>query len=700
MAADPHRNQQASLRADAVPTAEFVRRLRHRAETAAEAAVHHAELSERYHELSRRLSRLAEQAGSTDVAALRQSVEELEAAAPIHESFTSPPSPATLPVHARIATPADLLKASATEDGFQYSGGVDRVTNFVNRDEAASAPAPGPRPAKLKPNSVPTARRARRIQTRALIERFRSVRLVARRVRIRAKKSDLQPKQRTAAEELKQGKNSILTAGTVLAVCVGLLSLVRWQVERDPPLDPIVCSFADKPSEEPQPQPVETSLDEPGEQQETPVEEVVEERPEEIEEIQDEAEPEADLNPQPPEMESFEPKMDTAADQPDAPRLKTDAGPPTESPVAAEALAGDFRSAASRAALLQKYGGTAASESAVQRALDWLVSVQHAQGYWNFNAVGPSGAAGTVHNPIGGTAYALLPFLAAGQTHRAGRYRRQVEAGLTYLSRIGVQTPAGYDLRGMINKQSSDKEPNEAYYVHGAATLVLCEAYGMTRDRRLKAPAEGAVRFLINSQDPRGGGWRYNPHQPGSTSVTVIQVMALMAARKAGLQVPESVFDGVRHYLNSVQVDGEGRYGYEIQKKRYTGAVTAMALLCRMYLGRDRTDGDLRAGVRLLDKAGPYDNLYSLYFATQVMKNWGGAEWERWNARLRDDLIAAQETEGPAAGSWKPRTGAIHAKQGGRLLTTSLATLTLQVYYRYQPLLPEPTAAASTAPDP
>jgi len=81
--------------------------------------------------------------------------------------------------------------------------------------------------------------------------------------------------------------------------------------------------------------------------------------------------------------------------------------------------------------------------------------------------------------------------------------------------------------------------------------------------------------------------------------------------------------------------------------------------------------------------------------ALPLMKNWGGDEWVRWNVRLRDDLIARQETVGPAKGSWKPRTGAIHAKQGGRLLTTALATLTLEVYYRYKPLLPEAEVAKS-----
>ncbi len=80
-----------------------------------------------------------------------------------------------------------------------------------------------------------------------------------------------------------------------------------------------------------------------------------------------------------------------------------------------------------------------------------------------------------------------------------------------------------------------------------------------------------------------------------------------------------------------------------MQKKAYGVSVTSMALLSRMYLGWGRDDGDMRAGVALIDKRGPYDNLYYNYFATQVMKNWGGAEWDRWNERLRDDLIGWQE---------------------------------------------------------
>lgn len=662
----------------------FVQLLRSRAEEAAAASVHHAALAQRYLELSQQFTGLAERADSSTLTVLRQALERLEG------QISASLAPDSLPHAPSLSekSPDPVQRAS-------NSGGP-----VVVRSSATAASADGttetqpavPKPLgeANRPQSEPTKSgviknrtKNRRAKTRTLVERFRSVSpMMSRRIRVRAKKSDLQPRLRTATEELQKGGSSIATSMVLLGLSICLLSMVTWQLEIETPLDPIVCAFAsaERPVEEPQP--VEPSEEEQGEQTEEEIDEPVEE-PEEAESVS-ESESDAELEEDPP----MEPT--TVADAEALPETANGTQPASV----------DNRSAAGRRAMLQQYGGSAASEAAVQRALEWLISVQHPQGYWDFISVGTSTHPGTINNPIGGTAYALLPFLAAGQTHKEGRYQKQVAAGLAYLTSVGVSVPAGYDLRGMINKRSEDKEPNEAYYVHGAATLALCEAFAMTGDRRLKRAAEGAARFIINSQDPQGGGWRYLPQQPGSTSVTAVQLMALAAAKKAGISVPDTSGQGVMHYLDSVQVDGAGRYGYEVERKQYSGARTAMALLCRMYLGWGRDDGDLRAGVALLDKAGPYDNLYSLYFATQVMKNWGGEEWERWNGRLRDDLVACQETDGPSRGSWKPRTGAIHAKQGGRLLTTILATLTLEVYYRYQPLLPPEPDGPSVAGSP
>lgn len=501
------------------------------------------------------------------------------------------------------------------------------------------------------------------------------------RVRIKARRADLKPKLRTAVDELRTSRRPAAISAVVCAVLVLLLASFRLTFAIDPPLEPIVASFSAETEPVEETLPIEPPEEEPGEQTEAETEEP-EDEPDEPEPDDEETAP-AESQEEPAEMPTDEePQTDQPSTQP-----------------AGESVAGadegvDGRSAAGRQQMLQKYGGSAASESAVHRGLQWLASVQRRDGSWDFSDIGPSSDAGTVVNPIGGTAYALLPFLAAGQTHQSGEYRDRVRAGLDYLMKTGISVPAGLDLRGVLNKGNPDDEPNEAYYVHGAATLALCEALWMTGDRRLRPSAEAAVRFLLNSQDPRGGGWRYLPQQPGSTSVTAMQVMALKSAEHAGISVPTRTWQGITHYLDSVQVDGRGRYGYEIQKKSYQASITAMALLSRLYLGWTRDDGDLREGIRLLDRKGPYDNLYYNYFATQVMRHWGGDEWTRWNTRLRDDLVRWQESDGPEAGSWTPRNRADYSVAGGRLLTTCLATLTLEVYYRYEPLLPEDNQAS------
>lgn len=684
----------AAARASALGQADgLVQQLRDRAQAAVTASMQYAELSHQYMELSQQLAALAEKADRLPLPELQQSFRDLERRTPVVDV---PPSlsqagPQRQPDLTAIADQQTPSPRPASVDAATLIAAGDSRPTDLPTDAPAGDKLSAAAPTAAAKRSRHAPRRRKRIVTRRFVERARATGLAVRgRVRVKAKKADLAPRVRTASDEITNHKGSIAASVCLLSAAIFILSLVTLQLESEQPLDPIIAGFTE-PREDVVP--VEP-LPEEGEQLEAdveePIEEPIEEEPEAPEE-EPEPEPESAAAPEP------EPEMAEPAADPAPTTAATSEMADTTNTAASAAVPADHRSAAGRQVLLRKYGGSVASEAAVQKALQWLVSVQHPQGYWDFVNVGPSGNAGTINNPIGGTAYAVLPFLAAGQTHQSGEYQQQVGRALEYLTRIGVQAPAGYDLRGMINKNSDDDEPNEAYYVHGAATLALCEAYGMTKDRRLRRPAEGAVRFIVNSQDPRGGGWRYNPQEAGSTSVTVIQLMALMSAQKAGLKVPPATLDGVRHYLDSVQVDQAGRYGYEIQKKRYTGAVTSMALLSRMYLGWGRDDGDMRAGIALLDRAGPYDNIYSLYFATQVMKNWGGAEWDRWNNRMRDDLVAMQETEGPAAGSWKPRTGAISARQGGRLLTTALAALTLEVYYRYQPLLPPPEPLSGPA---
>ena len=113
--------------------------------------------------------------------------------------------------------------------------------------------------------------------------------------------------------------------------------------------------------------------------------------------------------------------------------------------------------------------------------------------------------------------------------------------------------------------------------------------------------------------------------------------------------------------------------------------MTAAGLLCRMYLDFDDNKGKLSAGIRFLDEHGPEpEGMYYNYYATQVMHHWGGPEWDRWNNVMREFLIRTQVLEGHATGSWDVADR--HGYAGGRLYMTSLALLTLEVYYRHLPL--------------
>lgn len=336
------------------------------------------------------------------------------------------------------------------------------------------------------------------------------------------------------------------------------------------------------------------------------------------------------------------------------------------------------RGALVRGELLRAGGGTAASEEAVARALKWIVAHQAKDGGWNFDhsqgttcdkRCGNPGSARNARN--GATAMALLPLLGAGNTHKTGRYKENVDRGLRFL------------MLRQDDKTGSLHEPQGDMYSHGLAAIALCEAYAMTKDRALQKHAQGALRFIVTAQDPVGGGWRYAPRQPGDTSVVGWQMMALKSGLMGYLNVPPDTIRLADRFLDHVQ-DGDGAY-YGYTDSGSDEATTSIGLLCRMYMGWRRDHPALVRGVEYLGKTGPSSrNMYYNYYATQVMHHYGGEPWRAWNAEMRDSLVNRQEKSGHAAGSWL--VGDRFVGQGGRLYCTALGAMILEVYYRHLPI--------------
>lgn len=222
-------------------------------------------------------------------------------------------------------------------------------------------------------------------------------------------------------------------------------------------------------------------------------------------------------------------------------------------------------------------------------------------------------------------------------------------------------------------------------YTQGICTIALCEVYALSRDQKLKQPTQMAVNFIINAQDPNGGGWRYQPGQKGDTSVVGWQIMALKSAKIAKLVVPPKTVGKATFFLNSVQANGGANYGYD--SAGAGPATSAVGLLCRMYLGWTPKNTGLVKGVEYLSKTGPQPgNMYFNYYATQVLHHWNGEPWTKWNNVMREHLVKTQEKQGNAAGSWKP-VGSDHGNAvGGRHYATCMSVMTLEVYYRHLPL--------------
>jgi hypothetical protein len=348
------------------------------------------------------------------------------------------------------------------------------------------------------------------------------------------------------------------------------------------------------------------------------------------------------------------------------------------------------RGSGSRKALLGSGGGTKQSERAVAAALNWLARHQQSDGSWSLTNYKNrckdatcSGPGKVGPRPSAATALALLPFLAAGQTHESkGPYRRNIAAGIHFL--IANQKPNG------------DLTMGGQMYDHGLAAIALCECYGMSNEKSVRIAAQAALDYIADSQDPAGGGWRYTYRQAGDTSVVGWQLMALKSGQMAYLNVNAGTFEKAKAFLKSVSFGGYsgGRFSYMPGGMVATGdlATTAIGLLCHQYMGMPKTDPLMVEGtsylMQNLPDAAATRNIYYWYYATQVLHNQPGGDWDTWNRKMRRLLIDTQCRKGCAEGSWAPDVPAQdqYGNLGGRLMMTSLSTLTLEVYYRYLPL--------------
>lgn len=366
--------------------------------------------------------------------------------------------------------------------------------------------------------------------------------------------------------------------------------------------------------------------------------------------------------------------------------------------------------------LLAKYGGTKETGESVQLALAWLKKQQQKNGSWSLKGPYRDGVGEHfADNPHAASGLALLAFQGDGNTRTFGEYKETVRRGWSWLIRQQNEDGSFF----ADSRSNSQFSTSGRFYTQAICTIALCELIAMEnvegKGAELRAIAQKAVDYLLQTQNKELGGWRYEVGVGSDLSVTGWVLMALQTARAAELFVPNETLERVSLFLDSVAYDGGAQYIYCRELPDRRPSMTATGLLCREYLGWDRKNPNLLRGAEILiqpenlihyEPLGEssdeppeiggrppfYTNVYGWYSASMALKHLGpySKYWRTWNESLVAEVPAHQQKPNmPETGSWNPDLDA-YRFGGGRLYVTALSVLCLEVYYRHLSLYLNP----------
>jgi hypothetical protein len=322
----------------------------------------------------------------------------------------------------------------------------------------------------------------------------------------------------------------------------------------------------------------------------------------------------------------------------------------------------------------REYLGTPESEAAVNRGLRYLAARQQADGHWS---------SGGYQADVAITGLCLMAYLASGHQPGRGRYGLVMNEAVDFLAG-SVRMNGQFGAPGLVRSDASKGMSGPPMYGHGFATLALAEVYGMTHRRDLKPKVAAAIKLIEDTQNQDGyvyhdGGWRYEPRQgDADISVTVVQVLALRAARNAGLNVPQATIDRAINYMKRCS-NVDGGFSYQVGQRQSGPARTGAAVLSLIMAGM-RDSPECEAGLNYLlrhpfnrQNEWPYRDkfFYAIYYVTQAMYQAGGDYWKSWYPPIRDLLVRLQDSDGNFGNNGYSEAGAEYA--------TAMSILVLQV---------------------
>jgi hypothetical protein len=297
--------------------------------------------------------------------------------------------------------------------------------------------------------------------------------------------------------------------------------------------------------------------------------------------------------------------------------------------------------------------------ASVDRGLAWLAAQQAEDG--SFGSLSHYG------RHVGITGLAGMAFISDGNVPGRGRYAHCVDGCLEFVLAHSSES-------GLLAAETS----HGPMYGHGFATLFLAEVYGMSPRQDVHEALRKAVRLIVSTQNEEGG-WRYQPvRHDADISVTVCQVMALRAARNAGLFVEKSTIDRAVEYVKQSQ-NPDGGFRYMLNSGGSAFARSAAGVATLQYAGVYHGE-EISRGLEYVARFKPPTEqsvghlYYGHYYAGQAMFLAGERHWRDWWPAVRDDFIDKQADEG----YWRGQAGTEYG--------TAMALIILQMPNRLLPI--------------
>lgn len=308
---------------------------------------------------------------------------------------------------------------------------------------------------------------------------------------------------------------------------------------------------------------------------------------------------------------------------------------------------------------------TPTTQLAIDRGLAWLAAKQREDGSF--------GSGGGFGRNVAVTALGGIALLSSGSTPGRGLYGSNVNRAVDFV--LSVAKPNGF-------LHVKEQESYGPMYGHGFATLFLAETYGMSRRVDVREKLDRAVRLIVQSQNNEGG-WRYQPDgKDADISATVCQIMALRAARNAGLNVPKETVDRCTEYVKKCQ-NSDGGFRYQLVRRGESAFPRSAAGIVALHSAGQYEGKEIERGLGYLRRFAPQGQMaryeghffYGHYYAAQAMWRAGGEAWDDWYPAIRDTLLRDQLPDG----AWTDSTVCIE-------YGTAMALIILQMPNNYLPI--------------